>query len=134
MNIGFQSRLGYPISLLIPKTAPPCPSKDLRGPAPGYPEVYRVNPDLPRPPKRRGPPSGSPGRDPNSGSNEVKTDPPCLLRNLRGPAPGHPEVYRVNPDLPRPLKCRGPASGSPGLDPVLDTLACMVTQMTRFIM
>ena len=57
-----------------------------------------------------------------SRSNEVKTDPPCLLRNLRGPAPGHPEVYRVNPDLPRPPKRRGPVSGSPGWDPVLDTL------------
>ena len=45
-------KLGYPISLLTPKTAPPCPSKDLRGPALGHPEVYRVNPDLPRPPKR----------------------------------------------------------------------------------
>ena len=31
--------LGYPISLLTPKTAPPCPSKDLRGPAPGHPGV-----------------------------------------------------------------------------------------------
>jgi hypothetical protein len=94
--------LVYPISLLTLKTAPPCPSKDLRGPAPGHPEVYRVNPDLPRPLKRRGPASGSPGQDFRSGSNEVKTDLPCLLRNLRGPAPGHPEVYRVNPDLPRP--------------------------------
>ena len=35
---------------------------------------------------------------------------------------GHPEVYRVNPDLPRPQKYRGPASGSPGRDPALDTL------------
>ena len=31
--------LGYPISLLTPKTAPPCPSKDLWGPAPGHPGV-----------------------------------------------------------------------------------------------
>ena len=30
--------VGYP-SLLTPKTAPPCPSKDLRGPAPGHPGV-----------------------------------------------------------------------------------------------
>ena len=37
--------LGYPISLVTPKTAPSCPSKDLRGPALGHPEVYRVNPD-----------------------------------------------------------------------------------------
>ena len=66
----------------------------------GHPKVYRVNPDLPRPLKRRGPASGSPGRDLGFGSNEVKTNPPCLLRNLRGPAPWHPEVYRVNPDLP----------------------------------
>ena len=94
--------LGYPISLVTPKTAPPCPSKDLRGPALGHPEVYRVNPDLPQPLKRQVPASGSLGRDLGSGSNEVRTDLPCLLRNLRGPAPGHPEVYRVNPDLPRP--------------------------------
>ena len=53
--------VGHPISLLTPKTAPPCPSKDLRGPAPGHPEVFRVNPDLPRHPKRWDPPSGSPG-------------------------------------------------------------------------
>ena len=39
-----QCRLGYPISLLTPKTAPTCPSKDLRGPVPGYPEVYRGQP------------------------------------------------------------------------------------------
>ena len=32
-------KVGYPISLLTPKTAPPCPSKDLRGPAPGHPGV-----------------------------------------------------------------------------------------------
>ena len=31
--------VGYPISLLTPKTVPPCPSKDLRGPAPGHPGV-----------------------------------------------------------------------------------------------
>ena len=61
----FIQTLGYPISLLTPKTTLPCPSKDLRGPAPGHPEVYIVNPDLPRPPKRRGPASGSPGHDPD---------------------------------------------------------------------
>ena len=53
------------------------------------------------------------------GSNEVKTDPPCLLRKLRGPAPGHPEVYKVNPD---PRNVGVSASGSPWRDPVLDTL------------
>ena len=37
-------KLGYPISLLTPKTAPLCPSKDLRGPAPWHPEVYRAQP------------------------------------------------------------------------------------------
>ena len=47
--------IGYPISLLTPKTTPLCPSKDLRGPALGHPEVYRLNPDLPRPLKCRGP-------------------------------------------------------------------------------
>ena len=36
-----QSIVGYPISLLTPKIAPPCPFKSLRGPAPGHLEVYR---------------------------------------------------------------------------------------------
>ena len=93
-----------PISLLTPKTAPPCPSKDLRGPAP-TPET-----------------SGSPGQDLGSGSKELKTALPCPSKDLRGPAPGTPGSYRVNPDLPRPPKRQGPASGSPGRDPVLDTL------------
>ena len=113
---------GYPISLVTLKTAPSYPSRDLQGLAPGHPEVYRLNPDLPRPPKCRGPASGSPGQDLGSGYNKGKTNPPCLLRNIWGPAPGHPEIYRVNPDLPRPPKRWGPASGSLGQDPVLDTL------------
>ena len=62
------------------------------------------------------------GRYSGSASNEVITDPPCLLRNLCGSAPGHPEVYRVNPDLPRPPKCWGPTTGSMRQDPFLDTL------------
>ena len=32
-------RVGYPISLFTSQTALPCPSKDLRGPAPGHPGV-----------------------------------------------------------------------------------------------
>ena len=55
-----ESKLGYPISLLTPKTAL-------------SPGSYRVNPDLPRPLKLQGPASGSPGRDLGSGSNELKT-------------------------------------------------------------
>ena len=56
-------------------------------------------------------------------SSDVKPDPPCLLRNLRGPAPRHPQGQKVNPDPPRPLNLGGvPASGSPRRDPVLDTL------------
>ena len=92
-------QLGYPISLLTLKTAPPCPSKDLRGPAPGHPEVYRVNPDLPRPLKRRGPASGSPGW--TSGLVLMNSRLPCpvLLRTFGALPRGTPGSYRVNPDL-----------------------------------
>ena len=50
----------------------------------------------------------------SSRSSEVKTDLPYLLRNLRGPAPRHPKVQKVNPapviseSLPR-----GPRGGTP---------------------
>ena len=49
-----------------------------------HPEIYRVNPDLPRPLKHQGPASGSSGQDLGSSSNKFKTDTPCLLRNIRG--------------------------------------------------
>ena len=58
----------------------------------------------------------------SSRSSEVKTDLPYLFRNPRGPAPRHPKVQKVNPDPPRPCNLGVPASGSPGRDPVLDTL------------
>jgi hypothetical protein len=44
-----------------------------------------------------------------------------------GPCPGAPCVYRVSPDLPLPPKRWCPASGSPGRDPVLDTLLLSIT-------
>ena len=56
------------------------------------PGSYRAYPDLPRTLKRRGPVSGSPGRDFGSGSNELKTALSCPSKDLRGPAPGHPGV------------------------------------------
>ena len=58
------------------------------------PRSYRVNPDLPQPPKRRGPASGSPGRDLRSGSNELKTALPCPSKDLRGPALGDLGVFK----------------------------------------
>ena len=57
--------VGYPISLLTPKTTPPCPSKDLQVTVAGTPRSLELNPDLPRPPKRQGPASGSPGGTPD---------------------------------------------------------------------
>ena len=62
-----KSELGYPRSLLTPKTALPCPSKNQQGPALGHPEVYRVSLDLPRPaptPKTSGSRLGVPGAGP----------------------------------------------------------------------
>ena len=43
-------------------------------------------------------------------------DRPVLLRTFGALLWDTPGSYRVTPDLPRPLKPRGPASGSPGWD------------------
>ena len=53
----------------------------------------------------------------SSRSSDVKPDPPCLLRNLRGPAPRHPEVQKGHPQPAPTPKPRGPCLGVPEAGP-----------------
>ena len=50
-------------------------------------------------------------------SCEVKTDPPYLFRNLRGPAPRHPEGLECCPRPALTPKGRGPRLGVPEAGP-----------------
>ena len=50
-------------------------------------------------------------------SSEVKTVPPYLFRNLRGPAPRHPEGLECWPRPALPPKGRGPRLGVPEAGP-----------------
>ena len=123
--------LGYPISLLTAKTAPPCPSKDLRGPAPGHPEVFRVNPDLPRPTKRWDPPSGSPGTPSLVQMKSTLTRPA-----FPGTFEALPRALRGLQSQPRPApspETLGSRLGAPGRDLVLDTLCSSIKVVSNSI-
>ena len=57
LKVVYWYKLGYPISLLTPKTAPPCPSKDTPG-------SYRVNSRPAPTPETSGSHLGVPGAGP----------------------------------------------------------------------
>ena len=79
----------------------------------GTPRSIDLTPDLPRPPKRQGPRGGTPSLV------QLKSRPtrPTFSGILRGPAPGHSEVYRVNPNLPGPPETSRTCLGVPGAGP-----------------
>ena len=52
-----------------------------------------------------------------SRSSEVKTDPPYLFRNPRGPSPRHPGGLKCQPQPAPTPKHRGPCLGDPGAGP-----------------
>ena len=114
--------LGYPISLLTPKIASPCPFKNLWGPALGHPEVYRVNFNLPRPPKRQVPPRGR--RAGTLGLVPMKSRPtrPAFSGSFG-------TLHRGLQSQPRPPKYWGPRGGTPFWTHYCEYLFFVFTEM-----
>ena len=109
--------LGYPISLLTPKTAPPCPSKDLRVLPRGTLRSIESSPTCPDPPNVRVPPWGPWGG--TSGLALMKSRPtrPAFSGTFGAQPQSTPRSTESTPTCPIPRNIRvkpwGPWGGTP---------------------